>query len=134
MYSLLFLCLVSLLSFYIAILIIKERRSNQIAYGTGGVTKIKSLTAAHQNLITYAPMYFIIAIYAESNELISTYTAISLGGIFTLGRFIHGHGLCVAELSDKPNFKFRIFGMLLTFIGFIGITLRTLFSVVSNLI
>ena len=70
----------------------------------------------HGNLIEYAPLFLILMLALELSDA-SKYWLYFNGSIFTIGRLMHG----VVFAFMKPNPFMRIGGMLLTFMGFLGL-------------
>ena len=70
----------------------------------------------HGNLIEYAPLFLILMLALELSDA-SKYWLYFNGSIFTMGRLMHG----VVFAFMKPNPFMRIGGMVLTFMGFLGL-------------
>ena len=70
----------------------------------------------HGNLIEYAPLFLILMLALELSDA-SKYWLYFNGSIFTIGRLMHG----VVFAFMKPNPFMRIGGMILTFMGFLGL-------------
>lgn len=70
----------------------------------------------HGNLIEYAPLFLILMLALELSDA-SKYWLYFNGSIFTMGRLMHG----VVFAFMKPNPFMRIGGMILTFMGFLGL-------------
>ena len=75
---------------------------------------------AHGNLIEYAPLFLLLLLLAEINQLNAVILHLS-GASFFFGRLMHGIGF--GFLSYSPIM--RIGGMALTFLGFIILLLTT---------
>ena len=124
-----YVSLVALLAIYISFLAIKERRDNQIRVGTGKNIRLASFAAAHNNLVSFSSLYFLMSFGCELVLNFSTTLIWVAGALFTLGRFLHGHGLCVTELAKKPNLKFRMSGMFLTILSTVILALIAVYKV-----
>ena len=70
----------------------------------------------HGNLIEYAPLFLILMLALELSDA-SKYWLYFNGSIFTIGRLMHG----VVFAFMKPSPFMRIGGMVLTFMGFLGL-------------
>lgn len=70
----------------------------------------------HGNLIEYAPLFLILMLALELSDA-SKFWLYFNGSIFTIGRLMHG----VVFAFMKPNPFMRIGGMVLTFMGFLGL-------------
>ena len=76
----------------------------------------------HGNLIEYAPLFLILMLALELSDA-SKYWLYFNGSIFTMGRLMHG----VVFAFMKPNPFMRIGGMILTFMGFLGLMASALY-------
>ena len=82
---------------------------------------------AHGNLIEYAPLFLLLLLLAEINQLDAVMLH-SSGVSFFLGRLMHGIGF--GFLRHSPIM--RIGGMSLTFLGFIILLLTLTSLLLSN--
>tara|TARA_B100000886_G_scaffold67866_1_gene42762 strand:- start:354 stop:761 length:408 start_codon:yes stop_codon:yes gene_type:complete len=82
---------------------------------------------AHGNLIEYAPLFLLLLLLAEINQL-NAIILHSSGASFFLGRLMHGIGF--GFLRHSPIM--RIGGMSLTFLGFIILLLTSINLLLSN--
>ena len=76
----------------------------------------------HGNLIEYAPLFLILMLLLELNDL-PKYLLYMSGSVFTLGRLMHG----IVFSFMKLNPFMRIGGMSLTFLGYLGLIFSALF-------
>ena len=106
-----FLCIV------IAKFAIDQRRRSQTAYmsGNGEDKLMQAAVSAHSNFATYTPLYLILSYIMEVTFKLSWLVVLGLGIVFFISRITHFVGLCYKEQADKPNFKFRISAMMMTF-------------------
>ena len=81
---------------------------------------------AHGNLIEYAPLFLLLLLLAEINQLNAVILHLS-GASFFLGRLMHGIGF--GFLRHSPIM--RIGGMALTFLGFIILLLTSASQLLS---
>ena len=81
---------------------------------------------AHGNLIEYAPLFLLLLLLAEINQLNTVILHLS-GASFFLGRLMHGIGF--GFLRHSPIM--RIGGMALTFLGFIILLLTSASQLLS---
>lgn len=88
--------------------VIKLRRSNRVALGTGGFDDLEAAIRTHGNFAEYVPLGLILLGLLERNGGHPALVA-ALGAMLLVGRLYHAQGL------QKINFKKRVRGMKLTF-------------------
>lgn len=102
--------------------VIRLRRKNQVAIGTGGVVELERAIRAYGNFAEYVPIGLFLIGALELNvaplELVAP-----LGILLVVGRYFHFKGIN----EPPPQFKNRVRGMKLTF-GAVGL------SAISNLV
>ncbi|MEF1338517.1 MAPEG family protein [Vibrio rotiferianus] len=104
----------ALLLIWLAFQVIKQRRSNKIAYADGGVESLQIARSAQSNASEYIPITLILMVLLEYNG--ASVLWIHLAGIaFVIGRVIHARGILAEDL------KGRVTGMKLTFFTMIGL-------------
>ncbi|MFN1617423.1 MAPEG family protein [Vibrio rotiferianus] len=104
----------ALLLIWLAFQVIKQRRSNKIAYADGGVESLQIARSAQSNASEYIPITLILMALLEYNGALVLW--IHLAGIaFVIGRVIHARGILAEDL------KGRVTGMKLTFFTMIGL-------------
>ncbi|WP_063344230.1 MAPEG family protein [Vibrio jasicida] len=114
MITALYASVLTLLLIWLAFQVIKQRRSNKIAYADGGVEALQIARSAQSNASEYIPITLILMALLEYNG--APVWWIHLAGItFIIGRVIHAKGILGEEL------KGRVTGMKLTFLTMIGL-------------
>ncbi|WP_010452155.1 MAPEG family protein [Vibrio rotiferianus] len=104
----------ALLLIWLAFQVIKQRRSNKIAYADGGVESLQIARSAQSNASEYIPITLILMALLEYNG--ASVLWIHFAGIaFVIGRVIHARGILAEDL------KGRVTGMKLTFFTMIGL-------------
>ena len=68
----------------------------------------------HGNLIEYAPLFLILMLVAELNQLSSVYLHFA-GAAFLIGRLMHG---ILFSFMKRRSMFMRVGGMVLTFLGY----------------
>lgn len=107
MTSVIYASLSALLIVWLSLKTIKERRSNKISIGNGGVDSLKLAIAAHSNAIEYIPIALILLFALEYNQ--GNIFLVHFSGMSLLtGRIIHARGLL------SSNLKQRVLGMKIT--------------------
>ena len=115
---------VSLLAFFYIFLTVKVinlRKHRKVSIGANGFNDLKMAMRAHGNFSEYVPITMILALCAESYHANPVILA-SIMVLFIIGRALHAY----AFLYSKQHFKFRIAGMILTFITLILLSILNL--------
>lgn len=89
---------------------IRERRRAQAALGDRGAPRLKRAVRAHGNFTEYVPLSVLMLLMIElTQHPLWLLHALGLG--LLIGRASHAFGITRAE----ENFRWRIFGMVMTF-------------------
>ncbi|MDK9778445.1 MULTISPECIES: MAPEG family protein [unclassified Vibrio] len=104
----------ALLLIWLAFQVIKQRRSNKIAYADGGVESLQIARSAQSNASEYIPITLILMALLEYNGASVLWIHLA-GTAFVIGRVIHARGILAEDL------KGRVTGMKLTFFTMIGL-------------
>ncbi|NJM12538.1 MAG: glutathione metabolism protein [Synechococcaceae cyanobacterium SM1_2_3] len=106
----LYAALLALLFVALSIRIIRLRRSLRIALGDAGNEALLRAISVHANFAEYAPLCLILLYLVEGQ---GAHPALlhGLGVILLTGRLSHAFGVS----QPNENFRFRVFGMALTF-------------------
>lgn len=95
----------------LAFLVVHHRISNQVALGGGGVEALERAIRVHGNLAEYAPSALILLGLLELNDLPVWQLGV-LGGLFTLARVSHLHGMLSAtQLTRSMGALFSVIVM-----------------------
>ncbi len=120
--------LLSLLFLFLTIRIIKIRRTNKISIGDGNNLILQKAIRAQSNFCETVPLALILLFIAENNGawgfLISLF-----GALLLIGRISHAYG--ISQINE--NFRFRIFGMAMTFAAISGLSLINLILIFIKL-
>lgn len=110
MITALYASLLMLFIIWLTFQVIKQRRSERIAYADGGVEGLQIARSAHGNSIETVPMTLILMAMLEFNG--GHIYAIHLCGLLLLvGRYIHGTSILKQKLPGRK------LGMLLTLVS-----------------
>ncbi len=118
--------LLALLYVVLSFSVIIVRYRTRILLGDGGDFELKRRIRAHANFIEYTPLFLILAMLAEIQD-ISRFWEHLLCAAFLFGRI--AHALSVSVLEKYENGKllglplFRSTGMVLSFIAIISMAL-----------
>jgi uncharacterized membrane protein YecN with MAPEG domain len=89
--------------------VIKLRRSNKISLGTGGNDELEKAIRAQGNFAEYVPLALILLACLEVNGAPWWLLTVP-GAVLIAGRLAHARGV----QESPPNFRKRVFGMVLT--------------------
>ena len=110
----------------LSIAVIRKRKALKIPTDTGNNHEMEYALRAHGNFEEYVPLSLLLLIGAELNGGIS-FLIIGLGCLLLIGRAVHAYGFLYAP--QENHFKFRVSGMVLTFISIIILACVNLFLV-----
>jgi len=89
-----------LLLIVFAFLVVHHRINNQVALGGCGVEALERAIRSHGNLAEFAPSAMILLGLLELNGL-PAWQLWTLGGLFTVARLSHVHGMLKASLATR---------------------------------
>ncbi len=121
--------LLSLVFFQLSARTIKLRRQLKIAIGAGGNPTMHRAMRVHGNFAEYVPLSLLMVFMFELQG--AHFLLIHLlGAGLLLGRLAHAHGVS----REKEDYRFRVFGMLMTFAVLAGSAVGVLVLYVVKLI
>lgn len=103
---------------WLALQVIRLRRSHKVSTGDGGHRDLTLAIRAHGNCAEYLPISLILLGLAELNQG-QTWVLAGFAGLIVTGRALHA----LAFLSDKAHLRRRVLGMQLTALAIIGLAL-----------
>lgn len=103
----------------LSLLVVHHRISNQISLGGGGVEALERAIRVHGNLTEYAPSALILLALLELNGL-PVWQLSLLGGLFTIARALHVHGMLTATLATRSFGALFSVIVMLSMIGLLG--------------
>lgn len=110
---------------------IKVRKSQKIALGDNESIELKKWIRAHGNFTEYAPLTLILLFIAEYMKVSKLEIALA-GTLFIVSRFLHAYSLTKDEKYENGQItqtpKFRMMGMILTFLVIFFLCFRILIS------
>ena len=107
----------------LSFLTLRLRRQNKIALGDGGNPQLLRAIRVHSNFAEYVPIALIL-IYMTESIGPPIYLIHFLGISLLIGRLSHAWGVS----QENEDFKFRVFGMIVTFNAIIVSSLYILVS------
>lgn len=118
--------LLGLIFVALSVLTIRARRNAGIALGTGDDEALLRRMRAHANFAEYVPLALILIAGAVITGSQAWFVR-GCGGVLIAGRLFHARALFTAVI------KFRVYGMVATFIVIIAASLRILGSLAPQL-
>lgn len=106
----LYAALLALLYVVLSVRTLQLRRRLRIAIGDAGSTEMLRAMRVHSNFAEYVPLSLLLVYFTELSDAPSVLVH-ALGVCLLVGRLSHAFGVS----QPKENFKFRVFGMALTF-------------------
>lgn len=106
----LYAAILGLFFLLLSVNVVAKRRRFQVGIGSKGELSLERAIRVHANFAEYVPFALLLMFLAEYSGLAAIYLHI-LGITLLVGRLSHAWG--VRQL--KEPFKFRVFGMVLTF-------------------
>jgi uncharacterized membrane protein YecN with MAPEG domain len=95
--------------------VIGQRRKHKQSLGEGQAPELARAIRAQGNFVEYVPFALFLMLLGELNGADRLLTH-ALGTALLVGRTLHATGLLIAEVHpDKPQFAYRVSGMMLTF-------------------
>jgi uncharacterized protein len=125
--TIIYTVILSFFFIYLAFRTISKRRKFQVGLGDAGNSELQKAIRVHSNFAEYVPLCLFSFFLAEIQGAPSFFIHV-LGISLCLGRLLHAYG--VAQLEE--NFKFRSFGMILTFASLILSSSFLLYCIISS--
>jgi uncharacterized membrane protein YecN with MAPEG domain len=107
--------LLGLLFFVLSVRTLRLRRKLRIAIGDAGNQQLLRAMRVHSNFAEYVPLTLLLVFLVESGGAHSALVH-ALCLCLLLGRLAHGYG--VGKIAE--DFRYRIFGMAMTFTALVG--------------
>jgi uncharacterized membrane protein YecN with MAPEG domain len=107
--------------------VIRLRRANKVALGSGGFDDLEAAIRAHGNFAEYVPLGLLLLALLESHSP-HPLIVMTLGVTLGLGRFFHARAL------HQGNLKYRVRGMMLTFGTLITLAIVNIIYAVKSLL
>lgn len=107
----LYAALLALIFVALSVRTIRLRRRYRVAIGDGGNEPLKRAARVHANFAEYVPLALLLVYFAENGGAPALLIH-ALSGALVCGRLSHAWGVS----QPRENFRFRVTGMVLTFI------------------
>ncbi len=101
--------------------VIRQRRRSKVALGDAGKPEMQRAMRVQANFSEYVPLALLLLALAELQGLDAVILH-ALGLLLLLGRLLHAFGVA----REPENFRFRVAGMVLTFVAIASASLANL--------
>ncbi len=106
----LYAAICGLIFIFLSIRVIKTRRQQNVALGTGQDTKLTKVIRVHANFAEYVPIGLLLLFFFETQWKAAI--VVHLFGVsFIIARLVHAYGVS----QKQENLRYRVFGMVVTF-------------------
>jgi uncharacterized protein len=122
--------ILAILLVVLTVLTIIARGRFKVILSDNGEHALIKFIRAHGNLAEFAPIFLILLTLVEINHFLSIFWLWSIALVFLVGRFAHAISLLFIE---PKTLKLRVFGMMLTFIPILILSLVLLFKLIANI-
>ncbi len=113
-----------LILFFLSFRVVGRRRAAQVSLGTGGDLELETRVRAHGNAAEYIPATM-LGLFIAASLGAPLWAVHAIGGVFTLGRVLHGIGLSGNILAP------RAIGMVFTWLGMLASGLAVIWLAVA---
>lgn len=121
--------LLALVFFWLSVRTIKLRRQLKIAIGAGGNPTLHRAMRVQGNFAEYVPLTLLLLFLLELQG--ARFLILHVLGIcLLLGRLAHARGVS----QEKEDYRYRVFGMLMTFTALVGSATGLLVLYILNMI
>ena len=114
----LYAVILALLFVLLSVRTLRLRRKLKVAIGHGDQPQLERAARAHANFAEYVPIALLLIYFLEVSS-VSGLSIHILCGLLLVGRASHAYGVS----QVKENYRYRVFGMALTFTAIISAAL-----------
>ena len=113
--------LLGILLIVMSVRVIRVRRREKVAVGEGESVELLRAMRAQANFVEYVPLTLLLIFFGETLGAPGLFIH-GLCVVLLVGRAIHGFGVS----QVRENFRFRVFGMICTFLTLCSASLTIL--------
>ena len=95
------------------LLVIKLRHQHKLGHGDGGHSVLRARVRAHANFAEYTPLLLLFLLLVELNQA-KGFISHGFGISILISRAVHAYGMIILENKEKPSYKGRVFGTVIT--------------------
>ena len=115
-YTGLFAALLMIMQMVLMGLVIKQRGTNDVLIGDGGVDAMQQAIRVHGNFVENAPIFLIGLALIELMVGANTWVLV-MGAVFVLGRLLHAIGISMTTGLSMPRFIGTVASILVTVVA-----------------
>jgi len=115
-YTGLFAALLMIMQMVLMGLVIKQRGTNDVLIGDGGVDAMQQAIRVHGNFVENAPIFLIGLALIELMVGANTWVLV-MGAVFVLGRLLHAVGISMTSGLSMPRFIGTVASILVTVVA-----------------
>ncbi len=115
-YTGLFAALLMIMQMVLMGLVIKQRGTNDVLIGDGGVDAMQQAIRVHGNFVENAPIFLIGLALIELMVGANTWVLV-MGAVFVLGRLLHAVGISLTTGLSMPRFIGTVASILVTVVA-----------------
>ncbi len=115
-YTGLFAALLMIMQMVLMGLVIKQRGTNDVLIGDGGVDAMQQAIRVHGNFVENAPIFLIGLALIELMVGANTWVLV-MGAVFVLGRLLHAVGISMTTGLSMPRFIGTVASILVTVVA-----------------
>jgi len=115
-YTGLFAAVLMIMQMVLMGLVIKQRGTNDVLIGDGGVDAMQQAIRVHGNFVENAPIFLIGLALIELMVGANTWVLV-MGAVFVLGRLLHAVGISMTSGLSMPRFIGTVASILVTVVA-----------------
>ena len=115
-YTGLFAALLMIMQMVLMGLVIKQRGTNDVLIGDGGVDAMQQAIRVHGNFVENAPIFLIGLALIELMVGANTWVLV-MGAVFVVGRLLHAVGISMTTGLSMPRFIGTVASILVTVVA-----------------
>ena len=115
-YTGLFAALLMIMQMVLMGLVIKQRGTNDVLIGDGGVDAMQQAIRVHGNFVENAPIFLIGLALIELMVGANTWVLV-MGAVFVIGRLLHAVGISMTTGLSMPRFIGTVASILVTVVA-----------------
>lgn len=113
-----YVCLLGVLFLTLSLNVIHLRRKHHVSFNDNKISMLTRAIRAQGNFSEYTP-FILVMLFFQSQLNTPEIILHLIASLLLIGRCFHAYGLLIQESNEKPSYKGRVTGMILTFLSLI---------------